>query len=233
MHQKTTLSINTPCVEKFDNFLQTEKGGFCTICQKEVIDFRNWTDEAIANHFNTTTQKTCGLFKEAQLKTYSREKNEMLLKRKSYLNIGLASFSLLSLFAVGTASAQTKGKPEIVQTPNQQKQNPQTEGIIVRGVVYDKLGPLPGANVVVKGLYKGVQTNLNGEFTFPKPLIIGDVLIVSYVGFKTKEVVVSQEPLSIVLLDEEIAWMGEVAVAREYHSKPSFFQRIRNWFRNE
>ena len=71
MYQKTTLSIKTPCSEKFGNFLQTEKGGFCTTCQKEVIDFRNWTDEALANYFKNTTQKNCGFFMVDRLKAYS------------------------------------------------------------------------------------------------------------------------------------------------------------------
>lgn len=233
MHQKTTLSIKTPCSEKFDNFLQTEKGGFCTTCQKEVIDFRNWTDEALANYFKKTTQKTCGLFVEDQMKAYSHSNIQEIQHKKTSLNVGIASFSLLSLLAVGTGTAQTKENPEIVQTPNQQKENPQTEGILVKGVVSDNVGPLPGINVVVKGRNIGTQTNFDGEFSFPTPLKKGDVLIVSFIGYITKEVIVSEESLTITLIEKDIVLMGDVAVAKEYYSKPSFFQRIRNWFRNE
>ena len=233
MHQKTTLSIKPPCSEKFDNFLQTEKGGFCTTCQKEVIDFRNWTDEALANYFKNTTQKTCGLFMEDQLKAYSHSNVQEIQHKKSAFNVGIASFSLLSLLAAGNATAQTKEKPEIVQTPNQQKENPQTEGILVKGVVSDNVGPLPGINVVVKGTNIGTQTNFDGEFSFPTPLKKGDVLIVSFIGYITKEVIVSEEPLTITLIEKDIVLMGDVAVAKAYYSKPSFFQRIRNWFRNE
>ncbi|MVO09686.1 hypothetical protein GOQ30_10995 [Flavobacterium sp. TP390] len=237
MYQKTTLSIKTPCSEKFDNFLQTKKGGFCTTCQKEVIDFRNWNDEAIANYFKNTTHKTCGLFAEDQLKIYSHSNFQKIQHKKTSLNVGIASFSLLSLLAVGTATAQTKENPEIVQTPNQQKENPQTEGIIVTGIVSDELGPLAGANVALKNSNIGVTTNFNGEFTFPKPLKKGDILIVTYVGFEYHEVVVLKETNSIFLkmnnLCDTITMIGEVTVAKEYHSKPSFFQRIRNWFRND
>lgn len=233
MHQKTTLSITTPCSEKFDNFLQTEKGGFCATCQKEVIDFRNWPDEAIANHFKNTTHKTCGFFAEEQLKSYSHSNVQEITPTKSYFNLGIASFSLLSLLAAGTATAQTKEKAEIVQTPNQQKENPQTEGILVKGVVSDDVAPLPGINVVVKGTNIGTETNFDGEFTFPISLKKGDVLIVSFIGYKTKEVIVSEASISVKLSPDETLLLGEVAVAKEYHSKPSFFQRIRNWFRNE
>lgn len=233
MHQKTTLSIKTPCSEKFDSFLQTEKGGFCTTCQKDVIDFRNWTDEALSNYFKNTTQKTCGLFVEDQLKTYSHTNRQEIQHKKSAFKVGIASFSLLSLLAVGTATAQTTEKPEIVLTPNQQKENPQTEGILVKGVVSDDVAPLPGINVVVKGTNIGTETNFDGEFAFTMPLKKGDVLIVSFIGYKTKEVIVSGAIISVKLSPDETLLLGEVAVAKKYHSKPSFFQRIRNWFKNE
>jgi len=233
MHQKTTLSIKTPCNEQFDSFLQTEKGGFCTTCQKEVIDFRNWTDEALSNYFKNTTQKTCGFFVEDQLRTYSHTNRQEIQHKKSAFNVGIASFSLLSLLAVGTATAQTTEKPEIVLTPNQQKENPQTEGILVKGVVSDDVAPLPGINVVVKGTNIGTETNFDGEFAFAMPLKKGDVLIVSFIGYKTKEVIVSGTTISVKLSPDETLLLGEVAVAKKYHSKPSFFQKIRNWFRNE
>ncbi|VXB80905.1 conserved hypothetical protein [Flavobacterium sp. 9AF] len=233
IYKKTTLSINTPCSEKFDNFLQTEKGGFCTVCQKEVIDFRSWSDEAIANYFKNTTQKTCGLFVEDQLKAYLHSNVQEIQHKKSSFKAGVATFSLLSLLAVDSASAQTKEKAEIVQIPIQQRDNQLTEGILVKGVVSDNFGPLLGINVVVKGTNIGTQTNFDGEFSFPTPLKKGDVLIVSFIGYKTKEVIVSEEYLTIKLIEDDIVLMGDVAVAKEYYSKPSFFQRIRNWFRNE
>lgn len=86
---------------------------------------------------------------------------------------------------------QTKEKPTIIQTENKSKEKElenQSAGIIVKGIISDELGPLAGANVALKNSNISVTTNFDGEFTFPKPLNIGDILLVSYVGFKTQEI---------------------------------------------
>ena len=51
----------------------------------------------------------------------------------------------------------------------------------VTGVVTDKLGPLPGANVVVKGTTNGVQTDFDGKYSIKAKS--GDVLEVSFTGY--------------------------------------------------
>ena len=52
----------------------------------------------------------------------------------------------------------------------------------VSGVVSDASGPIPGANVVVKGTKNGVQTDFDGKFTVKAKA--GDVLTVSFVGMQ-------------------------------------------------
>ena len=59
--------------------------------------------------------------------------------------------------------------------------------------------PLPGVTVFLKGTKRGMVTNSNGGFTLAS-VKKGDVLIVSYVGYETKEVVISGDAfLSISL----------------------------------
>ncbi|RTY90254.1 SusC/RagA family TonB-linked outer membrane protein [Flavobacterium sp. GT3R68] len=50
----------------------------------------------------------------------------------------------------------------------------------VTGVVSDATGPLPGANVVVKGTTRGVQTDVDGKYSIKANA--GDVLVFSFVG---------------------------------------------------
>ncbi|NHN25447.1 hypothetical protein FIA58_007140 [Flavobacterium jejuense] len=238
MNQKTTLSINTPCSEKFDNFLSTEKGGFCSSCQKEVTDFINWTDKEVANHFKNTTQNTCGYFREEQLKTYDNDSTSLKTNRYKLFNAGLASVSLLSLLYFNTSFGQTKTKPTTIQTETKNKERQlenQSEGIIVKGIISDEIGPLAGANVALKNSNIGVTTNFNGEFTFPQPLKEGTILLVSYVGFTTQEVKVTNETNHITLKmdDAMLCFVGEVSVAKVYQSKLSFVQRVKSWFKNE
>ena len=57
----------------------------------------------------------------------------------------------------------------------------------ITGTVTDPDGlPLPGVNVIVKGTAKGAQTDFDGKYTV-KDVNTGDVLIFSYLGFKTTE----------------------------------------------
>lgn len=85
------------------------------------------------------------------------------------------------------------------------------QNLRVNGVIVDKKTgeTLIGANVVQKGTTNGTVTNLDGVFSLSVPQ--GSVLIMSYLGYISQEVVVSNEaPLRIqlvsntVLLDEVV-----------------------------
>ncbi|WP_264522338.1 SusC/RagA family TonB-linked outer membrane protein [Flavobacterium sp. N1994] len=52
----------------------------------------------------------------------------------------------------------------------------------VTGVVSDNSGPIPGANVFVKGTKKGTQTDFDGKFSIVAKQ--GDVLVFSFVGME-------------------------------------------------
>jgi TonB-linked SusC/RagA family outer membrane protein len=52
----------------------------------------------------------------------------------------------------------------------------------VSGVVSDGMGPVPGANVIVKGTKNGVQTDFDGKYSIKAKT--GDVLVVSFVGMQ-------------------------------------------------
>ncbi len=66
------------------------------------------------------------------------------------------------------------------------------------GTVSDNDGnALPGASIVIKGTTVGTTTNFNGEFNIN--LSQGDIVVVSYVGFGTKEVTYTGESMFITL----------------------------------
>ena len=50
----------------------------------------------------------------------------------------------------------------------------------VTGVVSDKTGPIPGANIVVKGSTRSAQTDIDGKFSIKAKQ--GEVLVISFVG---------------------------------------------------
>ena len=52
----------------------------------------------------------------------------------------------------------------------------------VSGVVSDGTGPVPGANVIVKGTKNGVQTDFDGKYAIKAK--VGDVLVITFVGMQ-------------------------------------------------
>src|SRR5680860_1313175 len=82
----------------------------------------------------------------------------------------------------------------------------------VSGTVSDaSAGPLPGANVLVKGTTNGTQTDFDGNYT------IGDVdddatLVISYVGYKTLEIPVDGNSQIDATLEEDAAQLDEVVL---------------------
>ncbi|MCG9793119.1 SusC/RagA family TonB-linked outer membrane protein [Flavobacterium algicola] len=83
----------------------------------------------------------------------------------------------------------------------------------VSGVIKDSKGlTLPGANIIEKGTTNGVQTDIDGKFTInvSKP---NAVLIVSYIGFKSKEVPVgNQSTVNITLTENQSQDLDEVII---------------------
>lgn len=85
-----------------------------------------------------------------------------------------------------------------------------SQQISVKGIVKDQIGePVIGANVLVRGTTNGVITNVNGEFILS--LLKSDVLVVSFVGYTTQEIPVSEKQMTIVL-KEDTELLDEVVV---------------------
>ncbi|SDX85815.1 CarboxypepD_reg-like domain-containing protein [Lutibacter oricola] len=80
----------------------------------------------------------------------------------------------------------------------------------VSGVVKDTSGPLPGAQVVVKGTSIGTQTNFDGYFKLHVPDSI-NTLVISFVGYETKEVeIIKNNEQKEYVLEDNLLLMKEV-----------------------
>src|SRR5690606_20107919 len=83
---------------------------------------------------------------------------------------------------------------------------------IVTGTVTDQANamPVPGVNIIIKGTSTGSTTDFDGKYTINAKT--GDVLVFSYVGYKTTEVTYNgQSPLNVTLA-EDAAQLDEVVV---------------------
>ncbi|PHQ28370.1 SusC/RagA family TonB-linked outer membrane protein [Leeuwenhoekiella nanhaiensis] len=81
----------------------------------------------------------------------------------------------------------------------------------VTGTVSEPNGPLPGANVLVKGTTNGTTTDFDGNYTLNN--VPSDAtLVFSYVGFAQQEVAVNGRSTVNVTLEEDAAALEEVVV---------------------
>lgn len=82
----------------------------------------------------------------------------------------------------------------------------------ISGNVQDTSGfPIPGVNVVVKNTTKGAVTDFDGNFTISN-VGTGNTLTFSYIGYVTKEVVISNSSKLTIQLQEDLAKLDEVVV---------------------
>ena len=82
----------------------------------------------------------------------------------------------------------------------------------VSGIITDKANlPLPGANILEKGTTNVVQSDLDGKFLMTLKSK-NAVLVVSFLGFVTKEIVVNNQATVKIALQEDAATLSEVVV---------------------
>ena len=81
----------------------------------------------------------------------------------------------------------------------------------ITGTVRDANGTLPGANILEKGTRNGVQTDFDGRFTITvsNP---NATLVISYIGYEQKEVVLDGRTSLEIIMDVSIAGLDEVVV---------------------
>lgn len=82
----------------------------------------------------------------------------------------------------------------------------------IKGRVFNKQGePLSNANVVVKGTNRGTITDANGQFDL-KNIKEEDVLTISFIGYKSRDVKIGNQKNIILALDEANNELDETVV---------------------
>ena len=120
------------------------------------------------------------------------------------------SFNKSMLFA-GLLSAMTLGATSqvyAVQSPDVQKMQQQT--VKLTGNVSDAMGAIIGASVIEQGTTNGVITDIEGNFTLT--VNRGAKLEISYVGYKTRVIEVTDVTHLQITLEEDYRELEEVVV---------------------
>jgi len=80
----------------------------------------------------------------------------------------------------------------------------------LRGQVTTDEGPVPGANVVIKGSTTGTITDLEGNYSLQ--ITPGDTLIYSFIGYLSEEMIVTTQEVFDVMLIPDITELDQVVV---------------------
>ena len=80
----------------------------------------------------------------------------------------------------------------------------------ITGTVMDALGPVAGANVIVKGTTNGTMTDMEGKFSLEVPE--GAILEISYIGYVTEQIKVGSQTTLNITLKEDSQALDEVVV---------------------
>ncbi|MEB2773888.1 TonB-dependent receptor [Algoriphagus sp. D3-2-R+10] len=88
----------------------------------------------------------------------------------------------------------------------------------LQGKVLDEKGlPLPGTNIQIKGSYDGGTSDENGSYQFETAESGSQVLVFTFLGFKTQELAVNIEPgsndIQLIKIIEEITEMNAVTIS--------------------
>ncbi len=201
-HPKIMISIPEPCQEDWNEMTPTQKGKFCGVCTKEVVDFTVSSDENIVKHFQKN-DNVCGRFLTSQLDP------KLIVDRKQrnhWLSYAASFLLPITLFSQ-EIKKDTKNTPKTEQTntgtytslnigslhkKGEVAKKTKKDAITVNGIISDESGlPLPGATIKIKGTNTGTTTDFDGNYNIVTK--INDVLIASYTGYESLEIKVTNK----------------------------------------
>lgn len=140
------------------------------------------------------------------------KKHPKVLLKKGAIEISKLLNESISSFEVNFNKNNTVVIKEKAPSITSGLLNESNQFISISGIVTDVNGePLPGASVLEKGTINGTQTDFDGEFS----LNIKDqnsVLVISYIGFITKEVLADTNTQMSISLAEDATSLDEVLV---------------------
>lgn len=110
------------------------------------------------------------------------------MKKMKLLNV--LFFSLFSMLTIESQASKKSSKTVLNNLEFQQA---------ISGTITDDSGePLPGASIIIKGTNKGTTTDFDGNYSLDASL--GDILVISYIGFTTQEKTVNSSTMNITLV---------------------------------
>jgi hypothetical protein len=164
--QKIKLTIDNPCQQKWTDFEDRGGRGFCSSCQKEVIDFTRMSDEEIMRYFKDLPQNVCGQLRQDQMRIYA----EPAPKRRHSKLWAWPFAAMATLFSAHAVEGQTKDPIEKVVVPTEVKPIGLAFPRMISGIVKDLNGnPLSNVEIKVEHSTKIIKTDSLGYYEILVP----------------------------------------------------------------
>lgn len=228
MKKTFTISLATPCSQKWETFEPTSSGAFCQSCAKEVVDFTVLTDQQIIDFFKNKPLNTCGRFRSEQLTSYRYDTDVINPGWKLWKAGTIAlMLALVSKPSLGQINEKPKVEQGVDDTIPQEK-FPEKKLVVVNGTVssMDDNSTLPGVTVRVVETGKETYTDADGKFRFPEPLPENNSIAFMFIGLKTQTQTVSAGHEMNVKMETETLILGGYVGGVEATNKISF----RRWW---
>jgi len=228
-----SISIPSPCTEKWEKFAPASAGRHCGTCNEVVVDFTRMTDDEVLAYFDQRHGHTCGRFRPDQMKIYAHAESVRVRPGMMLLKAGLMSL-LLALISRPSFAQEKIGEVQTEVVDGRKVSKTETksdsEGQVIKGVVLARgeEDPLPGVNIVLQGTEVGTISDAYGRFEFPEKLKQGDVLVFYFIGMEANEYRVGKDTGSTVeirmMCDYSI--MGSLMIDTTALEEPSKLQRV-------
>ena len=117
------IRIPQPCHENWNEMTPTQKGAFCSVCTKEVIDFSVMSDDEVKHYFMANAgKKTCGRFRKEQVSGLPIVLDEQVIYTnialwKKFLAVVLICFGTFMSSCTNDGTKQKTDKVNITETP--------------------------------------------------------------------------------------------------------------------
>jgi hypothetical protein len=231
MKKSFTISLSSPCSEKWESFEPTAHGAFCKSCSKEVVDFTILSDQQIIDFFKNKPLNACGKFRPEQLTHYTLRSETInprwILWRAGVIALGLA---LISKPSAAQSAKPVKSEQSQTESQDQELFSQSSNNVYeVSGVVtsLDDGMPLPGINVQKSGSTMSTVTDAEGKFTFPDRMKAGESLDFMFIGYKSQTKVISANAnlnLSIQM-ETDVTQLGGYVVGGARATRTISFRR--------
>ncbi len=213
----TFISIKEPCHQGWKNMSVSEKGKFCSSCQKHVHDFSKSTIEEIKKAYSESEDGLCGHVSAKLLQEQYVDKNinrEHVNYLRKFWIAAVFCFGA-SLFTVDAAQASTFHK---IKTSLFNFVTISNDSVIAKGVVKDKASGEKLPFVMLAVIYNDsvvakCTSDIEGKYEIKIPKAYPKVDIKAmYIGYVTKIVkgISVTAPYQPITLDFELELNEEI-----------------------